>query len=50
LVLRRAHPYPVVWVLLRASGYSFRFYGIRELAARWDEIARVYTTLTGDTG
>jgi hypothetical protein len=50
LVLRRAHPCPVVWAFLRASEHSFRFCGIGELGVAWDEMARhMYTTLTGDT-
>ena len=52
LVLRRAQPYPAVWVFLGAAGgYSFRFYGTGELSTQWYDMARdVYTTLTGDTG
>lgn len=52
LVLRRAHPDPVVWAFIGAIGkFSFRFCGSRELRVAWDEMTRaVYTTLTGDSG
>ncbi len=51
LVLHRAHPYPVAWLLVGASDLLLRPYGTRELSVEWDEMTRdVYTTLTGDTG
>jgi hypothetical protein len=51
LVLHRACPYPLAWLLFGASELVLRPYGTRVLSVEWDEMTRdVYATLTGDTG